>query len=424
MSLALSTLANAETKLVVGWDRQLFPAYLIATASIKPTDSNEEGSNRLGDPNGQIGFVVEATEDDQVVTVSVSCDEFMETSQFTCKLPEAGKSYIVNPKIRYRFDRLSKCKQATPATLTARIQLGSAEIEETSTAVVFRSVNDCPLKVIVGEEVVDTKFTFAAFVNEQHPFVDKLLREALDLGVVNRFDGYHSGDNDLVFRQVYALWDLMVERDVRYSNITATAADSDEVASQHVRMIEETANNSQANCVDGSVLFVSLLRKIGIDAALVLEPGHCYVVFAADEKGERLYGLETTLVDTTIDDLETPEFMESIVEEESRGEQSWSSFVASVCLATEKLGKNLENYQNQTNVDYEIINIALARKRGVLPIPFDAKEQFVSFDHSPSDRTVNSADEDWADEESDGEATEEEWSDEAADDDESIEDDN
>ncbi len=63
-------------------------------------------------------------------------------------------------------------------------------------------------------------------------------------------------------QQVYSLWDLMVNRDVRYSSVTNTAALSKNTYSQHVRMLEETINNTQANCVDGSVLFASMLRRL------------------------------------------------------------------------------------------------------------------------------------------------------------------
>src|SRR4029077_17901195 len=115
----------------------------------------------------------------------------------------------------------------------------------------------------------DVSYVFAGYVNEQHPFVDKVLREALDRGIVDSFTGYQSQDSNEVYRQVYALWDALGERDVRYSNITTSAAENQVISSQHVRLIDESINNAQANCVDGSVLFASLLRKIDIEPVLV-----------------------------------------------------------------------------------------------------------------------------------------------------------
>lgn len=43
---------------------------------------------------------------------------------------------------------------------------------------------------------------------------------------------------------------------------------------------------SQANCVDGRVLFASILRKIDIAPALVLIPGHMFLAFQLDQEGE------------------------------------------------------------------------------------------------------------------------------------------
>ncbi len=190
-----------------------------------------------------------------------------------------------------------------------------------------------------GESVVDVAFTFAAYVNEQHPFVDKLLREALDIGVVDKFTGYQSNDPEEVIRQVYALWDLFVARDVRYSSITATSSNSDQLACQHVRLLEDSINNQQANCVDGSVLlYRSMLRKIGIDAFLVLEPGHCYAGFYLDRDHKGAIGIDSVLVGESLDEPEEVlELLDSAIDESARDESSWPSFVKSCEIATDKL---------------------------------------------------------------------------------------
>lgn len=395
---------GADFTPIAGWDNQLFPSYLIATAALKQ-DPNADVGNTLGDPDGQLGVIVEATEDNQEIAVSIRCDEYMEASEFRGVLAKAGETYVINPKARYRFDRLSKCRQATPATVVYRVKLDKENAEEISKTVTFRSVNDCPLQVKTESDVVDTKFAFAAYVNEQHPFVDKLLREALDRGIIDKFDGYQSRNSEDVVRQVYALWDLLAARDVRYSSITTTVADSEVVFSQHVRMIEETANNSQANCVDGSVLLVSMLRKIGINAALVLQPGHCYLAFAADAEGKITLGIETTLIASVLDEPEeVEELLDDAVEEDLRDEFSWPSFVKAIEIGTSELAKNKEKLQSGEDDAYAFIDIRSWRTKGVLPIPFTSQEAFVAYDF-----TVTVSEED-SDEESDedGEESDEE----------------
>ncbi len=270
-----------------------------------------------------------------------------------------------------------------------RVKLGSGSPEEISKTVTFCSVNDCPLQVQTGSDSVDTKFALIAYVNEQHPFVDKLLREALDRGIVDKFDGYQSGRTEDVLRQVYALWDLLAARDVRYSSITTTVTDSDKVLSQHVRLIEETANNSQANCVDGSVLLVSMLRKIGINAALVLEPGHCFVAFAADAKGKRTVGLETTLIAAQVDEPEEIEdWLDEAVEEDARDEYSWPSFLRAIDVGSSELIKNHDKLTKDSARDYAFIDVRTWRSQGVLPIPFTGHEEFVAYDFTSTESEV------------------------------------
>jgi len=210
-------------------------------------------------------------------------------------------------------------------------------------------------------------------VNEQHPFADKLLREALDHGAVDSFTGYQTKEAAEVYRQVYALWDALTERDVRYSDITATAAESDVVHSQHVRLLDETVNNGQANCVDGSVVFASLLRKIGIESYLVMVPGHCYVAFALDEQGEQIVALETTLLQSAApEEFEEIDGLADLLDEEWLEEDSYAVFSAAIAIGTADLVKNKEKFADKNEARYLLMPVSAARKMGILPVGFQS----------------------------------------------------
>src|SRR5262249_8832334 len=161
-----------------GWERQLFPSYIIATASMQV--SATAPADTLGDPRGLLGVSVVAPKDGTPVKVIIQCDEIMQASEFSGVLPKKGETYKVFPKIKFRFRDLAKIDQATPATVSFRVKVGSEAENEQTVTLMLRSINDCPFIVADGKETVDISFTFAAYVNEQHPFVDKLLREALD----------------------------------------------------------------------------------------------------------------------------------------------------------------------------------------------------------------------------------------------------
>jgi hypothetical protein len=277
---------------------------------------------------------------------------------------------------------LTQNRQATPITVTFKVQIEGEAAEEQTETLTLRSINDCPFAVVTEEddevEVTDLSFMFAAYVNEAHPFVDKVLREALDTGIVDSFTGYQSRDKAEVYRQVLALWVALTGRDVRYSNITTSAAESDTVYSQHVRLLDETINNAQANCVDGSVLFASLLRKVGIEPYLVMVPGHCYLAFALDEQGEDVVGLETTLIGGGAPaKFKEIKGLRKLISKEAAADPSYATFSAAVEMGTADLRKNKDKFEADDEPNYLLMPVAAARKLGILPIGFKSSAQFV-----------------------------------------------
>lgn len=388
---ASSSVVQAEFIPIAGFDQHLFPSYLIATANLRVDKST--GPHRLGDPTGLLGIEVISPGKNTSIQVIVECDEYLEKSTFSGTLPEANETYRVTPKIKYRYDRLAQCTQAAPTNVTFRIRMGQAIEEEMTVTCTVRSINDCAYAFHEGDQVIDASYSFAAYVNEQHPFVDKLLREALDRGVVNSFHGHQSGKPEDTIRQVYAIWDVLWARDIRYSNITTTAVESESVSCQHVRLIENSINNSQANCVDGSVLMVSLLRKIGIDAFLVMTEDHCYTGFYLDSKRDNLFAIETTLLNDE-DDFESvpvPEILNNAVPENDRFDESFAGFVAAIELGTKTYNESVGPKSKSGEV--QMIDIAKMRKAGVLPIPFQGNEKFNAFDFTSSNDDDSEEDE-------------------------------
>jgi hypothetical protein len=63
-----------------------------------------------------------------------------------------------------------------------------------------------------------------------------------------------------------------------------------------VRLFKDALRSAQANCVDGSAVFSSIFRHIGIEPFLVLVPGHCYMGFYLDRDKQNYYCLETTAI--------------------------------------------------------------------------------------------------------------------------------
>jgi hypothetical protein len=338
---------------IVSPGQQVFPALLIATANL-PQGAADPAGKVLGDRNGMVGVAVVATRDRQRARVSISAPALGRPSLIEVVLPRAGTRYEVYPTMLWDFQRLHGVRRAVPETIEFALELDGHPAAHQAQRVRVRAVNEAPYSVQADGTRSDLSWMFAAYVDEEHPLVQRILGEALRDGYVERFDGYQSDDPEQVYRQVFAIWQVLARRGIRYSSITRTSAAGDAVLSQYVRFLDESWDNRQANCVDGAVLMASVLRRIDIDPQLVLVPGHMFLAFALDADGSRMAYLETTRLGATAAKAADSALLanfESAVEE---GLQRHDAVAA-------RLGR-------ADSPQYRTIDIAAARRLGVAPI--------------------------------------------------------
>jgi len=153
---------------------------------------------------------------------------------------------------------------------------------------------------------------------------------------------------------------------------------------------------------------VSLLRKIGINASLVLTSNHCYLVFTADSEGTQVYAIETTFTGVSVDEPETvPLDLDQAVEEELRNVESWPSFVTALLVGAQRFEEDGQKAQADATQEFLIIDIASAREVGILPIAFNGKEEFIpigieagesNVDPKSNENEMDESDEDYSDE--------------------------
>ena len=381
--LLMAGLAAAEAS-QVEWepdiypDNQLFPSLLIATATVELPEnafSTWEG-NHLGDQQGCVGVNVRGLPVGAKVKVEVKENAFLKASTFIGVVSEGTGNLLIHPKVRYLYDALATVKQAVPLDITIELTVDGVSLGEKTQTVALRPVNDCLFGVVDtdedGEETSsDYNWLFAAYVNEDHPWVDELLKAALALDVVDSFSGTQSGESDEILRQVFAIWTVLKQRGIKYSDITTNSRSSDEVFSQSVRFLDESLIATQANCVDGSVLLASIFRKIGLEPSLVLVPGHMYLMLPISE--DLTIALETTVLgEKDVSDTELSEFPENEISVPKNLKDAWTNFRAAVVMGTEDLTENADRFHDADHADYDpeyqLIDIQQARSFGILPI--------------------------------------------------------
>lgn len=373
--MGVPVLCAQEWEPIVDPYAQIFPSYEVATANM-PHDAEADPSV-LGEGSSLIGARVVASQNGQRVKLTISIPGLLQPSTFEAVLPKRGAEYEVYPLLRWDFQALKRLRQSRPETVDYRIAFDGGVEQIKAVRVRVRSINEVIYFVDsdpdTQEDDLDLNWMFAAYVNEDSPLVDRILKEALDTGVVESFDGQQSEDSDQVMLQVFAIWHALRKRGIRYSNITANASNQENVYSQNVRFIEQSWRNSQANCVDGSVLLASVLRKIDIAPMLVSVPGHMFLGYALDESGENWAYLETTMIGSTEADVEVDDVDADMVEvaegfDDPTLRDSFLVFAAALASAESQVEEGGARFEDESEPDYLMIDIAAAREAGVMPI--------------------------------------------------------
>lgn len=309
----------------------LFPSAILSVATTNTQVIPPMSGAYVGNPKSCVAIKLTSGRANTVVRIELAETPFYARSVSTFVLPKEHTEYIIYPDILWRYNALRNNEQAEPISVVANVEVDGKDLGQKVRTFSVRSINECLLgfnkQLPDGRtRYVSTRLFYAAYVNEENPLIDKVLREALNTRIVRRFLGYQSTP-EMVDKQVYALWYVLQKRNFKYSSVSYSSLSSNVVYAQRVRTFEDALNSSQINCVDGSVLFASLLRAINITPVLVQMPGHMFVGYYTDSAKKNLTFLETTMIgDVDLDDYFPDEKLDSTRTTKSQGEMSRLTF--------------------------------------------------------------------------------------------------
>ena len=348
----------------------IFPSAILSIASTDAQIIIPSDTMYLGNPKSIIGVRVRSSKPLSHVRVEVAETKFYAQSVSEFDLPKPDIDYIIYPDIIWNYEALKNNAQPEPISVVVDAEINGKKIGRKIQTFSVRSINECLLGYYTkGRKFHDTGIFFAAYVNEDHPMIDQILREALNTRIVNKFLGYQARNAAAaVDKQVYALWNVLQKRNFRYSSVSNTSLSSNVVISQRVRTFEDALNSSQINCVDGSVLFASLLRAINIEPILVRIPGHMFVGYYTDTNRKNVNFLETTMIgDVDLDDFFPDEQLDSTMVGQSKNQVSLITFEKSKEYATNKYNQHKEFF-NKGKANYLFLEISKGVRRKIQPI--------------------------------------------------------
>ena len=202
--------------------------------NIFPSDSTS-----LGNPKSCIAVRLKSKTAYSRVRIEVAETPFFSRSVSEFVLNKPRTEYTIYPDIIWNYEALKNEVQAEPVSVAITVEMNGKDLGQRVRTFSVRSINECLLGYVAnGTKFHDTSIFFAAYVNEENPMIDQLLREALNTRIVNRFLGYQSKAKGAVDKQVYALWNILQKRKFRYSSVSNTSLSSNVVFSQRVRTFD------------------------------------------------------------------------------------------------------------------------------------------------------------------------------------------
>ncbi|MCE9589697.1 MAG: hypothetical protein K8S99_04145 [Planctomycetes bacterium] len=385
LTLALVSSSTTYAQVECAWaqpDDNLFPSLVIAASTIRPerikalqAASVQQDRIRSQKDNSSaqiekllqefLGVTIKTSKPHTRVRLIIAATRFFDESSCDEVLTENGRSYQVYPTMKWNYKILGENDQQIPLSVVFKVRIDDDAEKEIVKTITVRSIRDCPLgwsNQFSGSGPENVQWMVAAYVNEDHPWIDLLLRESLEQGIVDSFNGQHSGPEHTM-QQVFAIWQTLQRRGFRYSSIEVTPGAGGKVFSQTVRPFEDSLSTAQGNCIDGTAVFASLLRKINIEPYIAIVPGHAFLAFRVENGNEfKIYGLETTMIGHT-----------DIRSEPDQAKMNYMS-ATSFCAAIQAGSKEFADAAKITgdgkpHPDYLLLPLSAMRSLGIAPLP-------------------------------------------------------
>lgn len=184
-----------------------------------------------------------------------------------------------------------------------------------------------------------------AMVTPTDPGVEALIRAGANYDPNSAMTSNYDSVNDesgSVWQRLSDIWQAETnDYNLTYISTPITFASGQ---SQRIRLPGEVLDQSSGNCIELTLLYAAAAEYLGMQAALVIVPGHAYVAISVDDTGDSYYFIETTMIGAaTFDDASSTALAE------------WKKAQPHVAAA---------------DADYAWIDVTSARKDGIVPIPW------------------------------------------------------
>ena len=206
--------------------------------------------------------------------------------------PGATRTVVFAPAF---LPRLYQNHEITAATAQVTItDPASNSSYETTVPVRLRSAED----MFWGNGFKYASF-IASWVTPHDRNVESVLARAKAYTADHRLPGYETWktaaqQEQETYREARAIFNALQRTGLSYVKSSATLGDHKGV-SERVRMPRVSLAQSSANCIDAAVMYASLFENLGMDASIVIVPGHAYAGVRVAEGSSKFLLIDVAL---------------------------------------------------------------------------------------------------------------------------------
>ena len=262
-------------------------------------------------------FAACTTSGEKVIDISVEIPGFTQKFNKKFKINEQITQFYIHPALMSGDLNLDSGKQAQVILNVVDTETGEELVKDT-VPIYLLSIHDIPTGLVNSGWGYNAYDNFLAALSPEDEAINTLIRKAADeMKIITTY--YHgegkasemmSGYQDYGYEdpgygtlyQIEALQLAMSDLGVKYIQSNYSSSETD-VALQRMKLPADVLKTQSGLCVETSVYIASALQELGMNAFLIMPPGHCQVAVEAWPNSGSYILLETTVLPVGIDKI-------------------------------------------------------------------------------------------------------------------------
>jgi hypothetical protein len=314
--------------------------------------------NKLGFPPLCQYDIINNSKDEYTLTLKTEIDGYTDEIEET-KIIVAYSTNKINHTPLFNQNKINLRETREASLITSVTSMGNILSKRTS-RVVLLAFDTMILEILnpITRTIFSLHDFLAVWVTPHTEEVEKIISLAKEYHPKKCFTGYQgiSESNIILSTEIQSetIFLALQGMGITYVDSSLSFGGLMPFAFQRIKLPDISVKTKSANCIDGAVLFASLLEAVGIQPFVITVPGHAFVGWKPSPNSQVLKLLETTQIGTA-------DFATAV----RSGKKSLEDGLAKAKQILNNPNLTLEAAISGGAIRF--IDISLMRKKGILP---------------------------------------------------------